>query len=140
MVKFAVQCYPKTALFEPCPAETLHEKGLENNLMTIRNQVSDRAAVKASEIANNVTPQMVKEPIANVMGLAQRRDLTSIADSLATSAAQPGISKTELLEVLGKAKQDIKSVSDRSPKLPELEVTTTAETTVEKSNNISRGR
>jgi replicative DNA helicase len=121
-------------------AETLHEKGLENNLMTIRNQVGDRAAVKASEIANNVTPQMVKEPIANVMGLAQRRDLTSIADNLATSAAQPGASKAELLEVLGKAKEDIKSVSDRSPKLPELEVTTTVENTVEKSNNISRGR
>jgi replicative DNA helicase len=120
-------------------AETLHEKGLENNLMTIRNQVSDRAAVKASEISNNVTPQMVKEPIANVMGLAQRRDLTSIADSLATSAAQPGASKTELLEVLGKAKEDIKSVSERSPKLPELEVTT-VETTVEKSNTKSRGR
>jgi replicative DNA helicase len=121
-------------------AETLHEKGLENNLMTIRNQVSYRAAFKASEIASNVTPQMVKEPIANVMGLAQRRDLVDVSDKLAAAAAQPGTSKAELLEILGKAKEDIKSVSSKSPKLPEIEVTTTVLNTVEKSNNISRGR
>lgn len=118
-------------------AETLHEKGLENNLMTIRNQVSDRAAVKASEIASNVTPQMVREPISNVMGLAQRRDLVDVSDKLAAAAAQPRASKAELLEALGKAKEDIKSVSSKSPKLPELEITTT---TVNKSNDISRGR
>jgi replicative DNA helicase len=121
-------------------AETLHQKGLENNLMTIRNQVGDRAAVKASEIASSVTPQMVKEPIANVMGLAQRRDLADVSNKLALAAAQPGASKGELLEILSKAKEDIKSVSDRSVKLPELEVTTTVVTTVEKSNDISRGR
>jgi hypothetical protein len=124
-------------------AVDLHARGEEVNLLSVRNRLSTEpeAAAMATNLVESAFPMATKTGVNKLITLSQRRDLVELADRLTTTALKPRQSMSDLTNIISDHQVAIKEIEDRSPKLPDLEITEhQPESQQEPQVNKSRGR